>query len=57
MNVGLAQETFRSQLLNLVATVLNLYWDLVGDNEDLKARRLTLGVRRSSTTILSGRSS
>ena len=44
MNVGLAQETFRSQLLNLVATVLNLYWDLVGDNEDLKARRLTLGV-------------
>ncbi|PYT18917.1 MAG: hypothetical protein DMG58_37295 [Acidobacteria bacterium] len=44
MNVGLAQETFRSQLLNLVANVLDLYWDLVGDNEDLKARRLTLDV-------------
>ncbi|HLN03492.1 MAG TPA: TolC family protein [Bryobacteraceae bacterium] len=37
--VGLAQETFRSQLLNLVASVLNLYWDLAGDIEDLKARQ------------------
>ena len=41
-NVGAAQETFRSQLLNLVASVLNLYWDLVGYNAELKARRLTL---------------
>jgi outer membrane protein TolC len=41
-NVGLARETFRSQLLNLVATVLNLYWDLAGDIEDLKARQQTL---------------
>lgn len=40
-NVGLAQETFRSQLLNLVATVLNLYWDLVGDLDDLKVRQQT----------------
>ena len=39
--VGLAQETFRSQLLNLVASVLNLYWDLAGDIEDLKARQQT----------------
>jgi outer membrane protein len=39
--VGLAQETFRSQLLNLVATVLNQYWDLAGDIEDLKARQQT----------------
>jgi len=41
-NVTASQETFRSQLLNLVASVLNLYWDLVGDNEELKARRLNL---------------
>jgi outer membrane protein len=41
-NVGLAHETFRSQLLNLVANILNLYWALAGDNEDLKARRRTL---------------
>jgi outer membrane protein TolC len=43
-NLGLAQETFRSQLLNLVANVLNLYWDLVSDNNDLKARQSTLNV-------------
>ncbi|HUJ21151.1 MAG TPA: TolC family protein [Bryobacteraceae bacterium] len=43
-NVSLAQETFRSQLLNVVAGVLNLYWDLVADNDDLVARRLTLEV-------------
>ncbi len=41
-NIATSQETFRSQLLNLVASVLNLYWDLVGDNEELKARRRTL---------------
>ena len=45
-NVGLAQETFRSQLLNLVASVLNLYWDLVGDTEDLKARQQALDLAR-----------
>jgi outer membrane protein len=43
-NVGLARETFRSQLLNLVATVLNLYWDLVTDNDDLRARQRTLAI-------------
>jgi outer membrane protein len=43
-NVGLAQETFRSQLLNLVASVLNLYWDLVSDDEDVKARERSLAV-------------
>jgi outer membrane protein len=41
-NVDLAQETFRSQLLNQVASVLNLYWDLAGDLEDLKARQQSL---------------
>lgn len=34
-----AQETFRSQLLNIVANVLNLYWDLVTDNDDLAVRQ------------------
>ena len=34
-----AHETFRSQLLNLVATVLNLYWDLVADNDFLLVRQ------------------
>ena len=43
-NVGLSQETFRSQLLNLVANVLNLYWDLASQYEDVKARQLSLGV-------------
>ena len=38
-NMVAAQQTFRSQLLNLVAGVLNLYWDLVTDNDDLKARQ------------------
>ena len=45
-NVLAASETFQSQLLNLVANVLNLYWDLVSDQEDLKARQLTLDVSR-----------
>jgi outer membrane protein len=38
-NVNGAHETFRSQLLNLVASVLNLYWDLVSDNQFLKVRQ------------------
>jgi len=38
-NVRGAQETFRSQLLNVVASVLNLYWDLVSDNDDLTVRQ------------------
>ncbi|HEX5228506.1 MAG TPA: TolC family protein [Bryobacteraceae bacterium] len=38
-NVRAAQETFRSQLLNAVASVLNLYWDLVTDDEDLAVRQ------------------
>jgi outer membrane protein len=45
-NVQASNETFQSQLLNLVANVLNLYWDLVSDQEDLKARQLTLDVSR-----------
>jgi outer membrane protein len=40
--VGASRETFRSQLLNLVASVLNLYWDLVADNDDLRVRQRAL---------------
>ena len=43
-NVGLAEETFRSQLLNLVANVLNLYWGLVNQIEDAQARQRSLDV-------------
>ncbi len=38
-NVQAAQETFRSQLLNVVANVLNLYWDLVTDDNYLAVRQ------------------
>ena len=41
-NIGAARETFRSQLLNTVATVLNLYWDLVTFNDDLRVRQRAL---------------
>lgn len=40
--VGASRETFRSQLLNLVASVLSLYWDLVADDDDLKVRQRAL---------------
>jgi outer membrane protein len=38
-NVQGARETFRSQLLNVVANILNLYWDLVTDDDDLAVRQ------------------
>ena len=38
-NIRGAQETFRSQLLNVVANVSNLYWDLVTDDDDLAVRQ------------------
>jgi outer membrane protein TolC len=41
-NIQAAQETFRSQLLNVVANVLNLYWDLVTDDDDLAVRQRAL---------------
>jgi outer membrane protein len=41
-NVQASQETFRSQLLNVVANVLNLYWDLVTDDDDLAVRQRAL---------------
>lgn len=42
VNVGASREDFRSQLLNLTATVLNLYWDLVSAHDELKIRRAAL---------------
>jgi outer membrane protein TolC len=42
--IGAARETFRSQLLNVVTNVVNLYWDLVTANEDLKAKQRTLEI-------------
>jgi outer membrane protein len=41
-NIQAAQETFRSQLLNVVANVLNLYWDLVTNDDDLAVRQRAL---------------
>jgi outer membrane protein len=38
-NVTGARQTFRSQLLNLMASVLNLYWDLVTNNDMLRVRQ------------------
>jgi len=38
-NIPAAQEAFRSQLLNVVSNVLNLYWDLVTYHEDLAVRQ------------------
>jgi outer membrane protein len=39
VNVVASREDFRSQLLNLTATVLDLYWDLVSANDELKIRQ------------------
>jgi outer membrane protein len=39
-----AKESFRSQLLNLVVNVLNLYWDYVGAREQLKLRERSLAI-------------
>lgn len=36
--IGASREAFRSQLLNIVANVQDLYWDLVTFNNDLKVR-------------------
>jgi outer membrane protein len=41
-NVQASQEAFRSQLLNVVANILNLYWDLVTDDDDLAVRQRAL---------------
>lgn len=43
-NETAAVDTFRSQLGDLVTSVLNLYWDLVADDEALKARQRALDI-------------
>jgi outer membrane protein TolC len=42
INTVASRETFRSQLLDLTASVLNLYWDLVSANDELKVRQSAL---------------
>lgn len=44
INVAAAREQFRSQLLDLVASVLNLYWNLVAAQEDRTFRRQALDI-------------
>ena len=39
INTGASLESFRSQLLDLVADVLNSYWDLVSAGDEWKARQ------------------
>jgi outer membrane protein len=48
--IGGSRESFRSQLLNLVASVLNLYWDLVTDNDDLKVRQTAVDAAQKFLT-------
>jgi outer membrane protein TolC len=44
VNRAASRETFRSQLLNQVVGVLNLYWDYVGAREELKLRQRALAI-------------
>ncbi|HTT61465.1 MAG TPA: TolC family protein [Bryobacteraceae bacterium] len=46
INAVASRETFRSQLLDLTASVLNLYWDLVSANNELKVRQSALEIAR-----------
>jgi outer membrane protein len=39
INITAARESFRSQLLDLVVSVLNLYWDVAASTEELKVRQ------------------
>lgn len=42
INTVASRETFRSQLLDLAANVLNLYWSLVSANDELRVRQQAL---------------
>jgi outer membrane protein TolC len=44
LNTTASLEMYRSQLLDLVAQVLNLYWNLVSANDELRARQHALEV-------------
>ena len=59
INISASRETFRSQLLDLTASVLNLYWDLVSANDELKVRQSALAasqkfLRDTQTEIAAG---
>ncbi len=43
-NVRAAQESFRSQLLDLAASVLNMYWNLVSANESVRSAERSLDI-------------
>lgn len=45
-NLRVSDLTFRQQVMVTVAGVVNLYWDLVSLNEDVKVRRKALEVAR-----------
>jgi outer membrane protein len=44
LNIQGASETFRSQLIDLVVAVTNLYWDLVTANDVIQARQAAVAV-------------
>jgi outer membrane protein len=44
INTAASRERFRSQLLDVCASVLNLYWDLVSAREELQVRRQALEI-------------
>jgi len=46
INTVASREQFRSQLLDLTASTLNLYWDLVSANEELRIRHSALDFTR-----------
>jgi outer membrane protein len=43
-NMAASRETFRSQLIDLVANVLNQYWNVVSGYDEVKARQHALDV-------------
>jgi len=44
INIGASRERFRSQLLDLCASVLNLYWNLVSARNELQVRQQALEI-------------
>ncbi|HZL57688.1 MAG TPA: TolC family protein [Bryobacteraceae bacterium] len=46
MNLTGARETFRLQVQDTVANVINIYWDLVSANDEVKARQRALDIAR-----------
>jgi len=46
INSVASREVFRSQLLDLTATVINLYWNVVSANDELRVRQQALEATR-----------